>query len=139
MALRRMDFDPCRSHHFSTVSRARKAFRQVKVGQAVPPAKGARISSRLNPSGTGRGRLAAWTMVDPPGTTQAINRFLARRLLLEKIEGEILGRKTKAQSAREDPPPRNAAAPAAPKKRCSPTEPFQSRKKQNRQAPGSWD
>lgn len=33
--------------------------------------------------------------------SQAINRYLARRLLIEKIEGEILGKKTAAQQQAE--------------------------------------
>src|ERR1700741_3353186 len=33
--------------------------------------------------------------------SQSINRYLARRLLLEKIEAEILGRKTEEQQKRE--------------------------------------
>jgi len=33
--------------------------------------------------------------------SQAVNRFLARRLLVEKIEGDILGRKTAEQQRRE--------------------------------------
>jgi protein subunit release factor B len=33
--------------------------------------------------------------------SQALNRFLARRLLVEKIEREILGRKTEAQKLAE--------------------------------------
>jgi peptide chain release factor len=33
--------------------------------------------------------------------SQAVNRFLARRLLIGKIEGEILGRKTAEQQLRE--------------------------------------
>jgi len=71
--------------------------------------------------------------------SQAINRFLARRLLLQKIEGEILGRKTEAQSAREKIRRQKRRRSRRAKEKMLADKHFHSRKKQNRQAPGRWE
>ncbi len=65
--------------------------------------------------------------------SQAINRFLARRLLLEKIEREILGRKTKEQQAWEKIRRQKRRRSRRAKDKMLADKHHQSEKKQNRQ------
>jgi protein subunit release factor B len=71
--------------------------------------------------------------------SQALNRFLARRLLLEKIEREILGRKTEAQRKVEKIRRQKRRRSRRAKARMLADKHHQARKKELRRSPGDWE
>ena len=71
--------------------------------------------------------------------SQAVNRFLARRLLVEKIEAEVLGRKTAAQQLAERIRRQKRRRSRRAKEKMLTDKHHQSEKKQNRQFRGSFD
>jgi protein subunit release factor B len=71
--------------------------------------------------------------------SQAINRFLARRLLLEKVEREILGRKTAEQQLREKIRRQKRRRSRRAKEKMLADKHHQSEKKSFRRTPADWD
>jgi len=71
--------------------------------------------------------------------SQALNRFLARRLLTEKIEREILGRKTEAQRQVEKIRRQKRRRSRRSKARMLADKHHQARKKELRRSPTSWE
>src|SRR5437762_4807686 len=71
--------------------------------------------------------------------SQAVNRFLARRLLLEKIERQILGVKTAAQQLAEKIRRQKRRRSRRAKDKMLADKRHQSEKKQNRTFRGSWE
>ena len=69
--------------------------------------------------------------------SQAINRYLARRLLLQKIESQLLGKKSQEQQARRSKKfaDKSAAVPVEPKIKCSTTNTISLRKKKCAESP----
>lgn len=71
--------------------------------------------------------------------SQAVNRFLARRLLLEKIQQQILGLKTAAQQLAEKIRRQKRRRSRRAKNKMLADKRHQSEKKQNRTFRGSWE
>jgi len=71
--------------------------------------------------------------------SQALNRFLARRLLLEKIEQKILGVKTEALRQQEKIRRQKRRRSRRAKEKLLADKRHQSEKKQNRTFRGGWD
>jgi protein subunit release factor B len=71
--------------------------------------------------------------------SQALNRFLARRLLVEKIEQRVLGIKTKAQQLAEKIRRQKRRRSRRAKEKLLADKHHQSEKKQNRNFRGGWD
>src|SRR4051812_3411775 len=71
--------------------------------------------------------------------SQAVNRFLARRLLVEKIEHQITGAKTAAQQLAEKIRRQKRRRSRRAKNKMLDDKHHQAEKKQNRQFRGDWD
>ena len=71
--------------------------------------------------------------------SQALNRFLARRLLVEKIEQRVLGIKTAAQQLAEKVRRQKRRRSRRAKEKLLADKHHQSEKKQNRRFRGGWD
>jgi protein subunit release factor B len=71
--------------------------------------------------------------------SQSINRYLARRLLVEKIERQILGVKTAAQQLAEKIRRQKRRRSRRAKNKMLDDKHHQSQKKQNRTFRGSWE
>jgi protein subunit release factor B len=71
--------------------------------------------------------------------SQAVNRFLARRLLVEKIEHQITGAKTAAQQLAEKIRRQKRRRSRRAKNKMLADKHHQSEKKQNRQFRGDWE
>lgn len=71
--------------------------------------------------------------------SQALNRFLARRLLVQKIEERILGIKSAAQQHAEKIRRQKRRRSRRAKEKLLADKHHQSEKKQNRQYRGGWD
>ncbi len=71
--------------------------------------------------------------------SQALNRFLARRLLVEKIERDVLGRKTEEQRRIEKIRRQKRRRSRRAKNKMLADKHHQSEKKQQRQFRGDWE
>jgi len=71
--------------------------------------------------------------------SQTVNRFLARRLLMERIEGQILGRKTAARQLQEKIRRQKRRRSRRAKNKMLDDKHHHAQKKQHRQAPRAWD
>jgi len=70
--------------------------------------------------------------------SQALNRFLARRLLVEKIEADILGQKTQAQELAEKIRRQKRRRSRRAKARMIAAKHHQAEKKELRRPPTDW-
>ena len=71
--------------------------------------------------------------------SQAVNRYLARRLLVDKIQQQILGIKTAARQAAEKVRRQKRRRSRRAKNKMLADKHHQSEKKQNRQFRGDWE
>jgi len=71
--------------------------------------------------------------------SQSLNRFLARRLLVERIEREILGRKTEVRTQAEKIRRQKRRRSRRAKARMLADKHHQSGKKEMRRSPGDWE
>jgi len=71
--------------------------------------------------------------------SQALNRYLARRLLLEKFQARVLHQKTTQQQQQEKIRRQKRRRSRRAKNKMLADKKHQASKKQNRQSPVSWD
>jgi len=71
--------------------------------------------------------------------SQALNRFLARRLLVDKIEARLLGERSREEQRRQKIRRQKRRRSRRSKEKMLADKLHQSRKKENRRSPADWE